>query len=359
MRHWLTVICVLMLATVHAQERFTFTRNIDSLIQGFLVRENFPSAAVGIVYDGKTQFAKRIFNQSVEGSLPANNRTVYNIASVAKPFVATAIMILAEEGKLDIDQPVTEYLPDFRIDSRYLENITIRHLLTHTSGLPNTSTPTDYEYNQVDTTDEALTKHIRSLSTLTLDFKPGKKHSYSNVGFEVLGEVIAEVSGHSFDGFMKERLFQPLKMNNTSYLLSDFERAEIAMPHEGDPYQRTEKFPYNRAFSPSGNLFTTVDDLNNWMIFNLNEGELEGFKPLGKQHFDELWKPQFKTDDDEAVGLSWFLKDDLVFHDGKDLGYTALMMLYTNQKVGITVLINHVDANCNELLNLVARSIRF
>ena len=72
-----------------------------------------------------------------------------------------------------------------------------------------------------------------------------------------------------------------------------------------------------------------------------------------------MWTPQFKTEEDEAVGLSWFLKNDIVFHDGKDLGYSALMMLYAKQKIGITVLVNHVDADCNQLLNQIAKSIRF
>ncbi len=356
-------ICTILVALtgnlgLNAQEHSIFTRDVDSLIANYLQVKELPSAAVGVVQGANVRYAKRILRDS-DLNVSKSYLSIYNIASVAKPFVALAIMQLVQEGKLDIKKYVVDYLPDFSVNSKFYDQITIEHLLTHTSGLPNTSSPNDYEYLKIDTTDNALSKHIKSLTSIKLNFKPGKKYAYSNVGFEVLGQIIATISGYSFDDYMYKHVFKPLQMTNTSYILSDFKREEIAQPYEGHPIRRTKKFPYNRAFSPSGNLFTSIEDLNKWMIFMLNDGQYAGFKPLKEDNFDKLINPRVAIGDGESIGLSWYINGNLIFHDGLDLGYSALLVMFKKQKIGISVLINHLDADCNELLNLIIKSIKF
>ncbi|OJJ22982.1 hypothetical protein BKI52_01110 [marine bacterium AO1-C] len=360
MKQLFLVFAFLLPYTPASAQKVVFSKNIDSLIHQYISAHDLPSAAVGVVYKDSILYGKRIIREYTQGIYATNGqKSIYNIASVAKPFVATAILLLAQEGKLNIKSPVVNYLPYFDIDSRFKNKITIEHLLTHTSGLPNTSTPDDYQYLKVDTTDNALANHIKSLSTIKLKFKPGKRYDYSNVGYEILGQIIAEVSHMSFDEYMNVHLFRPLQMSRTSYLLSKFAKNEIAPPHTGHPNKITSKFPYNRAFSPSGNLFTSIDDLNKWMIFNLNNGKYKQYAPLSEPFFKLLTTPKASTGEGDLIGLSWFLKNKLVFHDGLDLGYSALMLFYKKQKIGITVLINHQGANCNELLNLIAKSIKF
>ncbi|MEL7118543.1 MAG: serine hydrolase domain-containing protein [Bacteroidota bacterium] len=358
MKHILFILLVAYSTLSFAQEKVVFINDIDSLIKQYLLDKDFPSAAVGVVYSDQVLYEKRIEREK-ESEASTDEKSIYNIASVAKPFVATAIMILVQEGKIDIKSPVVQYLPYFKMASKYQDDITIEHLLTHTSGLPGTSSPDDYDYLDVDTTDSALINHIKSLSELKLKFKPGKKYAYSNVGFEILGQIIAEVSGMSFDEFMNAKLFQPLQMNRTSYILSNFQATDISQPHLGHPNQKTNRFPYNRAFSPSGNLFTPIEDINKWMIFNLNAGKWNGFKPLSSENFNELITPRVENDDDGFVGLGWMIEKNLIVHDGLDMGYSALMVLFKKQKIGITVLINHQEADCNELLNLIAKSIKW
>lgn len=344
----------------HAQKQVAFLQNIDSLINKYIQEHDLPSAAVGIVYKDSVLYGKRILNKDKQGISATNEqKSIYNIASVAKPFVATAILLLVQDGKIDLKAPVVNYLPYFTVDSRFKNKITIEHLLTHTSGLPDTSSPDDYKYLRVDTTNNALAKHIKSLSAIKLKFKPGKKYAYSNVGYEVLGQIIAEVSHMPFDEYMNRHLFQPLQMSQTSYILSKFAKDKIAQPHAGHPAKITKKFPYNRAFSPSGNLFTSINDMNKWMVFNLNDGNYGQYKPLSLAYFKLLTTPKKTTDEGDLIGLSWFMNKRLIFHDGLDLGYSALMLLYKKQKIGITVLINHQGANCNELLNRIAKSIKY
>ncbi|MGD1894562.1 MAG: serine hydrolase domain-containing protein [Cyclobacteriaceae bacterium] len=341
-----------------------FTQNIDSLICQYIAENDIPSVAVGVVYRDSVLYGKRIVNGKEDRSLISDNeKSIYNIASVAKPFVATAIMILEQQDSINIKDPVVKYLPYFTVDSKSGNQITIEHLLTHTSGLPSVSSPDEYDYEDVELTDDALENHIESLASLKLNAKPGKKYGYSNVGFEVLGEVIAKVAQMPFEEYMNINLFQPLGMTKTSYLISDFKEDEIAQPHTGSPYKRTKRFPYNRQFSPSGNLFTSIKDMNNWMMFNLNDGRYQDFAPLSDSTYALLTTPRVDTKEDGFVGLGWFTKSlsngRMVFHDGLDLGYSSLTVLFTEPKIGILILSNHQETNCNELLNKIAKSIKY
>lgn len=364
MKYILAVLFAELYGACDAQNRIVFSQNIDSTIYEYITDHNLPSLSVGVVYKDTVLYGKRIVN--TENHNPIDNieeNSIYNVASLAKPMVATAIMILVQRGEIDLKTPVAEYLPYFTIDSKYKNDITVEHLLMHTSGLPSVSSPGDYDYVLTDTSDYALENHIKSLYSIKLKFKPGKKYSYSNVGFEILGEVIAKVSGMSFDNYMHSNLFQPLNMNRTSYILSDFTKSEITQAYTDHPYRPTNQFPYNRAFSPSGNLFTSIEDMNNWMIFNLNNGIYMDFKPLSSQNYSLLTTPRVDTKEDGYIGLSWFTKKNqggtIIFHDGMDLGYSALMVLFKDSKIGILVLSNHQDTNCNEILNIIARAIEF
>ena len=364
MRYLLVIILSGLCSNNPVKGQAKFTQNIDSLIRQYIADNNIPSVAVGVVYRDSVLYGKRTVKGDDSGSLvDAKEKSIYNIASVAKPFVATAIMILNQQGKIDIKAQVVEYLPYFTVNSKFNDQITIEHLLTHTSGLPSVSSPDDYEYENVDLTDDALENHIKSLSDLELNAKPGKKYGYSNVGFEVLGEVIAKVTHTPFEEYMNTNLFQPLGMTRTSYILSDFSESEIAQPYADHPYKKTERFPYNRQFSPSGNLFTSIEDMNRWMIFNLNDGQYQDFEPLSSSTYALLTTPRIDTKEDGFIGLGWFTKSlsngKMVFHDGLDLGYSSLMVLFTEPKIGILILSNHQEMDCNELLNKVARAIKY
>lgn len=364
MKYILIALSIVFPRVVNAQNEAGIKHNLDSIIYQYIVEHDLPSLAVGVVYEDSILYGKRIVNtKDIEVSLKADKNSIYNIASLAKPMVATAVMMLVQNGKIELQSPIVEYLPDFTIDSKYLSEITVEHLLTHTSGLPSVNSPDAYSYLVTDTTDQALEKHIKSLSSLKLKFNPGKKYSYSNVGFEILGEIVSKVSKSSFDEYMRINLFRPLEMNKTSYILNDFSKDEIAKPYIGHPYKMTSKFPYNRAFSPSGNLFTSIEDMNHWMIFNLKNGVFKSFKPLSDQHYSTLITPRFDTKEDGFIGMSWFTKDSsagtIVFHDGMDLGYSSLMVLFKEPKIGILILSNHQETDCNEILNIIAKSIKF
>ncbi len=342
-----------------------FTASVDSLLYQYITNHDIPSVAVGIVYSDTVIYENIIAleNQDDKSDSDRHIPEIYNIASVAKPFTALAIMMLVQEGKINLSDQVVFHIPYFQVDSKYSHQITIEQLLTHTSGLPDVSHPDVYKYLNPDISEDALENHVKSLSTLKLKFMPGKKYAYSNVGYEILGDVISKISSMSFEGFMKLKIFQPMGMSNTSYRISDFQESQIAKPHTGHPFQETENFPYDLRFTPSGNLFTTIKDLNHWLIFNLNGGQYHGFRPISDENYSLFTKPRIDTKDDGFKTLGWFVKETnlgkIYFHDGMDLGYRSLIVLMPKPRIGITVVVNHQEVDCNEILNLIIKTIRY
>src|SRR5262249_55095542 len=156
---------------------------------------------VAVVRDGKVVLAKGYGYASVELGVPATADTVYEIGSITKQFTSTAIMMLVEEGKIAVDDKVRKYLPDL---PESWDTITVRHLLTHTSGIKNyTSLPDFQRMSRQETTPADVVKLV---SSIPLEFKPGDKMSYCNTGYFLLGMVIEKVSGKSYADFLQERI---------------------------------------------------------------------------------------------------------------------------------------------------------
>jgi CubicO group peptidase (beta-lactamase class C family) len=144
------------------------------------------------------------------------------------PFVATAIMQLVEHGKLDLDDPVIKFVPYFRLkDLRYKE-ITVRQMVTHTSGMPDVM---NYYWDKPEYDDGALERYVRSLGDKTLRWAPGKEFRYSNMAFEVLGDLVAKISGKSFDDYVAENILKPVGMKSSTLLYKSAEPAKLAGGH--------------------------------------------------------------------------------------------------------------------------------
>src|SRR5262249_8781154 len=145
-----------------------------------------------------------------------------------KPFVATAVMQLVEQGKVDLDKPVADYLPYFRLkDDRY-RSITVRQMLTHTSGMPDVD---NYHWDQPEYDDGALERYVRSLQDKELRWHPGSKYAYSNMAYEVLGDLVAKVSGTTFEDDVEANILKPLGMNSSTLLFKKADPAKLATGH--------------------------------------------------------------------------------------------------------------------------------
>ena len=264
----------------------TIVAEIVSRIETTMAEHRLPGFAIGIVRAGQVIYAQGFGKADLDTGKPVTSASVFNVASVSKTFTAVATMQLVEQGKIDLDARLTTYLPYFRLEDPRYADITIRHLLAHISGLPNYVVETvPYwkadEFDHPDRDDGALERGVRNLSSVRLLADPGgPKLLYSSVGYDCLGDVIAKVSGQSYEDYMGQNIFAPLAMKHSTFLLDEVDSGLLTRG-----YQRDEAtgevtawpfYPFNRRNSPGGGLFTSIDDLNQAALALLNDGEWHG-----------------------------------------------------------------------------------
>jgi CubicO group peptidase (beta-lactamase class C family) len=232
---------------------------------------------------------------------------------------------------------------------RRCPTLTIRQFLTHSSGMPDVD---DYHWDEPEYDEGALERFVRSLIGRSLVSVPGARFIYSNMAFEVLGDLIAKVSGQSFADYVREHILLPLGMNDSSILIREVDPALLANGHveEQDGKIRvTEHYAYNRRHGPSSCLYSNVVDMSKWAIANMNKGELEGRRILDASSYELLWEPAVlvgaRDNIPRHVGLSWFLSSyagyQTVSHGGRDIGYWTNLVMVPDAGVAVIVLSNY------------------
>ncbi|MGD8536389.1 MAG: serine hydrolase domain-containing protein [Candidatus Aminicenantes bacterium] len=328
-----------------AQLDTTLTPFIKEVMQAY----DLPGFAIGVVKDNEVVYARGFGYKNIDTKKPVTTATLFHMASISKPFVATAIMQLVEQGKIDLEAPVTTYLSYFKLDDERYKNITIQQMLSHVSGMPDVE---DYEWDSPQYDEGALERYVRSLTDKKMRFDPGKSFAYSNMAFECLGDVIAKVSGMSFADYEKKCILDPAGMKESTFLKPEHLPENWASGH-----LRTirtvawEGYPYNRMHGPSSTLHSNAIEMCNWAIINMKRGTHSGQKILEPSSYDLLWKPWFKIggkDSDDAVGLSWFLGshrgEKTVSHGGGDTGFNTYLILLPERSSAVVVLCNYIPA---------------
>ncbi len=336
----------------------SLTPFIEEAMQAY----DLPGFAIGVVKDKKIVYARGFGYQNINTKEPVTTSTLFHMASISKPFVATAVMQLVEQGKIDLEEKVTTYLPYFKLDDDRYADITIQQMLSHVSGMPDVQ---DYEWDNPVYDEGALERYVRSLGDLKMRFDPGTKHVYSNMAFECLGDVIAKVSGMSFAEYEKRYILDPAGMDKSTFLKPEQLPDDWASGH-----MRTirnvawDGYPYNRMHGPSSTLHSNALEMCRWAIINMNHGTMDGQKILEPESYDLLWKSWFKVGDEEsgrAVGLSWFLGEhrgeQTVGHGGGDTGFNTYLTLLPDKSMAVIVLCNYmpapVKALCDAALDIL------
>ncbi len=320
------------------------TPKLDTYIQKVIQRLDIPGVAAAVTYKGKMVYAGAFGLRNLNTKEPLRPDHIFHMASVSKPFVATAIMQLVEQGKIKLDERLVKYLPYFKlVDQRY-KTITIRQMLNHTSGMPDVI---DYEWDKPQYDDGAAERYVRSLSNEKMIAAPGERWQYSNMAFDVLGDVIAKVSGKPFEVYVKENILDPLGMKESNFLRKAIREDLRTMPHiwRVKPIV-SQIYPYNRPHAPSSTLNSSVVEMVNWILVNLNRGELNGKRILKGESYDVLWKPSVKITEKIEQGLSWFLSTryrDIftISHAGGDRGYASYIALLPEKKIGLIIASNY------------------
>jgi CubicO group peptidase (beta-lactamase class C family) len=303
---------------------------------------DLPGLAVGVVKDGEIVYAKAFGYKNNETLEPVTIRSLFHMASISKPFVATAIMQLVEQDKVSLESVVIRILPYFRLEGGHFDSITIMQMLNHISGMPDVQ---DYQWDDPVYDEGALEQYVRSISGETMIAAPGEQFAYSNMAFECLGDVISKASGMSFADYIKEQILDPAGMKESTFLKPEHLPATWAAPHvQLSTTTPWDGYPYNRMHGPSSTLHSNVVEMCRWAMINLNRGTLEDQKILASNSYDQLWKPWFRTGEKSHVGLSWFIGEyrgeKTIGHGGGDTGFSTDFVMLPEKSMAVVVMCN-------------------
>ena len=322
------------------------SNKVDEYIRSEMVSQQIPGVSLAVVRNGEVVIARGYGLANLEHQVPVKPETIFQSGSMGKQFTATAVMMLVEEGKLGLDDKIIGYFPD---GPAAWNNITVRHLLTHTSGM--TDYPDDFDLRRDYTEDEM----VQRIKPIPLAFPPGEKWSYSNLAYVMLGVLIHKVTGKFYGDFLQERVFQPLGMS-TARVISE---ADI-VPNRAAGYRLVNGQLKNQDWvSPSlnttadGALYLTVYDVAKW------DAALYGEKLLKRSTLEQMWTP-VKLNDGKThgYGFGWALGDvrghRLVEHGGAWQGFKSQISRYVDDKLTVIVFANQIRANPAKIAHGVA-----
>ncbi len=321
--------------------------------QDIITDFNLPGLAIGIVENNEIVYARGFGYHDIRSNEPVTMTSIFHMASISKPFVATAIMQLVEDGRMDLDSTVISYLPYFKLQGEQYDQITIGQMLNHIAGMPDVL---DYEWENPVYDAGALERYVRSISGEALIASPGERFAYSDMSFECLGDVIAKVSGISFADYVKLNILEPSGMKESTFLMPESLPDNWAVPHVRDSVlEPWSGYPYNRMHGPSSTLHSNALEMCKWALINMNRGSYKEGKILESSSYDLLWKPWFKTGDESSVGLSWFLEkykgESTVSHGGGDTGFSTNLVLLPEKSIAVIVLCNLNSSPIFEVTN--------
>jgi CubicO group peptidase (beta-lactamase class C family) len=315
-----------------------------------------PGLVVGVVADGRLAWSHAWGVREQGRTEPLTTRSLFHMASVTKTFVGTAVMQLVEQGRVDLDAPVVGYLPYFRLRDPRAGQLTVRQMLSHTSGMPDVD---DYEWEKAVADEGALERYIRGLGDRDLIAAPGETFRYSNMAYEVLGHLVAKVSGESFEGYLKTHILEPLGMKESTAFKPEADVRLTTSPHVLDDALETRVsavYPYNRMHGPSSTLHSSVVDMARFALANLRRGELDGRRILKSESYDVLWKPT--GDGSRPVAVSWFQGTRhgrrMVAHGGGDTGFRSHLLLFPDDGVAVVAMCHFDGCPVGLLANAAA-----
>jgi CubicO group peptidase (beta-lactamase class C family) len=328
MRRGLLILgCALLAAPAYSDE-------VDDFVRATLEKYNTPGIAIAVIRDGEPARVQGYGLANIELDVPVTPATIFQTASVGKQFAAAGILLLAEEGKLKLDDPLALHIPS---TPAAWHGITIRHLLTHTSGISDSS---DHLYPELrDYTEE---EYLAITLKLPLEFTPGSQYSYSNSGYIILGTLISQLTDMHWSEFLKQRILEPAGMT-TARVISESD----IIKNRADGYERNRdgELRNQKWVTPSdntladGSLYVTATDMAAW------DAALRERRLLSEASYDAWWTPVSLGDDiTYPYGFGWELSEQrgrrLIEHGGSWQGFRSAIARYVDDKLTVVVLAN-------------------
>ncbi|MGH2648818.1 MAG: serine hydrolase [Ginsengibacter sp.] len=341
-------------ASIQLHAQIITSSQIDSLTELTLKTFDVPGIAVAVVKDGKVIHAKGYGVRSLNTKQRVAENTLFGIASNTKAFTVAALGILIDEGKLKWDDKVTDYIPEFRMYNPYVtEEFTIRDLLTHRSGLGLGAGDLMFWPDSNNFTKEGMIHNLRYLKPVS-SFRT--KYDYDNNLYMVAGEVVARVSGMSWEDFIQKRILDPLNMSSTAPSYNRLkDKSNVIDPHAPvDGVVQVVRRDVNETLDAAGGIYSNLTDMCKWIIMQMNNGKYDdGKKLFSEEVHEEMWTPQtiipvrgetpYNTHF-ASYGLGWFLSDVHGYkqctHTGGLEGIVTQVTLIPEMKLGIIVFTN-------------------
>jgi CubicO group peptidase (beta-lactamase class C family) len=322
------------------------TPQVDALMRNYA--GDVPGASLLVLRDGRPVVRASYGLADLETHTPATPETNYRLASVSKQFTAASILLLAEDGRLTLDDRGHTWLPSL---PKAAETVTIRHLLTHTSGL------IDYE----DVIPGNLAAQLHDADVLRLletqdhtYFRPGTGYRYSNSGYALLALIVQRASGKTFAKFLRERIFQPLGMFNTvahEEGVSTVNNRAFGYTQEAGRWSRTDQDPTSTVLGDGG-IYSSIDDLAKWDAA-LYDGRL-----LQPSSLRAAFTPATHTDDPEIeYGYGWRITGETLWHSGESVGFRNVIVRYPKRHATVVVLTNRNDPEPYPLALEIAKTV--
>ena len=334
-------------AQVEPDERYAaVARALEPLIEWERRTHGVPAISIALVDDQRIVWARGFGLERIADSVPATAETVYRVGSVSKLFTDLAIMQLVERGAIDLDAPVTTYLPEFTPENPFGTPITLRHLMSHRSGLVREPPAGHY----FDSSGTSLAATVASLAPTRLVYAPGERVKYSNAGIAVVGRVLEATRRRPFGAYLDSALLTPMGMRRSAF----DRRADLA-PRVPDALmwgydgRRSPAPTFELGMAPAGSMYTTVLDLGRFMRMLFGGGSLDGQRIVRRTTLDSMWTPQFANDARTGAGIGFFIDEfeghRSVGHGGAIYGFATELMALPDEKLGVVVVATLDGAN--------------
>lgn len=304
----------------------------DDLIKAEMQKHLIPGLELKVLRDGEAIKTTGYGVANLEWNVPVTEETVFEIGSITKQFTAACILLLAEDGKLSINDKISQHLSN---TPAAWSNITIRHLLTHTSGITNYTTIDGFEL-RLHLTQEQFIKRI---GAYPLAFQPGDSWKYCNSGYNLLGFIVENASGKNYWDFIQERIFQPLQMTHTTTRTPG-----IIVSHRAAGYEFDHRAPINRDYDltdlfSAGAIISTVEDMAKW------DAALNGQKLLNTSSKEQWWTPtKLNSGKSQNYGFGWFIDSvqghKNIGHGGATSGFSASIQRFPDDHLSVIILCN-------------------
>ncbi len=323
---------------------------LEAHATAFVKEHRLPGAAVGVVHGDELSWSAGVGFANVETGRAPRESTLYRVASITKTFTGTAIMQLRDEGRLHLDDAAVTYLPELRkASSRFgpIETVTIRRMLSHESGMMSEPPGTDWALPAYEGDPAVNLARPESLGTL---IPPNDQAKYSNLSYQLLGEIVSRVSGTPYTEYLQANILSPLGLRSTSFeplTRGQAQRRAVGYASRGFSDRLAPAIPL-ASLHAEGGLWSCVSDLARWISFNLREdgGERKGAQVLAGSSLAEMHRARYLAADDwsEAFGISWYTERhdgvSWVQHSGGLPGFITNVCFDPTTKIGGIALLN-------------------